>query len=222
MKWSERSFNTVHFRPRPQIHVEDDQSLILIGTCWGNSQVTQRVFDVSLKYIQAARSDLEVTSPFEFLPHLTNEANALRVGALLANENIFRSENKAEYNTVIEFVALSFKDQQLSWVQSGYPNLFLKRKNLPIEALSVGADLSYEMNQLQDPLPSAGLGLEREIQLSSGSFRLQSEDQIIVLSRSLGLQNIHLDSEEVSLQSMSAQLAAQQPQLPYWLGLIQI
>jgi len=220
VKLSERLFNSHQFRPRPVVHQESDQSLILIATPWGSVEASQRVVDISLKYIQAARSDLEVTSPFEFLPQLTNEANALRVGTLLANDNLYRSENKSEYNTVVEFVALSYKDRQLSWTQAGFPNLYLKKKNGFLEPLSVSHDLSYELNQIEHPLPLNALGTERDIQLSAGSIQIQSEDQLVILSRSVGFHHSFSKGQVLNLKNLSDELSQSHPEIPFWLGVV--
>jgi hypothetical protein len=220
MKLSERHFNSHQFRPRPVVHQESDQSLILIATSWGQAEASQRVVENSLKYIQAARSDLEVTSPFEFLPQLTAEANALRVSALLSNDFLYRTDNKTEYNSVVEFVGLSFKDHHLSWVQVGFPNLYFKKRNGALEPISVSHDLSFELEQPEHPLPLNALGIERDVQLSSGSIQVRNEDQLVILSRSLALNYSSGGAAKMTLQGLSQELSQNQPEVPFWLGLV--
>src|SRR4051812_29355671 len=123
MKLVERSYSSKIFRPRPLVHAEQDGSLVIITTSWGVPEHAARVNDEILKYVQAARADVEVTSPFEFLSCLSDEANCLRVATMICNERFYRSDNRSDYNAGVELLVLAREGSHLSYAQVGSPNL---------------------------------------------------------------------------------------------------
>src|SRR5580700_8765484 len=102
MNLKERSYSGTMFRPAPEIYIEEDGSIGIIATPWGSRQAAKKIIDVLKDYILSARQDMEATSPFQLLTCLTPLANNLRVGVMLANDLLYREDNKAEYTTGVE------------------------------------------------------------------------------------------------------------------------
>ena len=135
MKLQERSYSTKMMRPRPLIHQEDDGSLIVVTTSWGQPEHAQTAQDEIVKYVNAAKSDVEVTSPFEFMTCLTDEANYLRIAFLIANDILYRGENKTGYYAGVESFALLRRGSQIAWAHVGFPSLLIKKKKINFAAL---------------------------------------------------------------------------------------
>jgi hypothetical protein len=112
MKLQERSYSTKIMRPKPLVHSEEDGSLVVIATSWGQPEHSQRAIEEVVKYVNAAKADVEVTSPFEFLTCLTDEVNYVRTGLLIANDALYRGENKNQYFSGVEILVLFRRGSQ--------------------------------------------------------------------------------------------------------------
>lgn len=224
MKIKERSYSGRSARPKPLVREEFGGELWVIATTWGNADAGPVIVEEIVKYISAARGDVEVTSPFEFRTCYTSEANALRVAALLANDQLYRGENKSDYNSMIEIVALWKKERQISWVQCGGPQIFMKKPGQDLYALSVMIDNARDILGVHgeiSPLPSVGLGLENSCALSVGSCVMEPEDQLVLLSSSKTPRDLwQLTDSELDLQKIVKKIGPQMDDQPFWLALL--
>lgn len=217
MKLEQRSYGGKIFRPKPIVHLEDD--LLVLATCWGSGDHTPKVIDEVVKYVTAATGDVEVTTPFERLSGLSDAANFLRIACLLANDYAFRNENKSEYNAGYELLALHRSQSQLSWAQVGGPHVLLKKPKKPVQPVALQQD-HWQL----PPLPTQLLGLDHNCQVYCGDFKVQSQDQIILASSGLLPSALWMESakDSVHLQQVTQWLVQENPDSPFWLGLIQI
>ncbi|WP_374077395.1 hypothetical protein [Bdellovibrio bacteriovorus] len=226
MKLQERSYSTKIMRPKPLIHQEDDGSLIVIATSWGQPEHAQRALDEVVKYVSAAKSDVEVTSPFEFLTCLSDEVNYVRTGILIANDILYRGENKMEYFSGVELLALFKRGPQVAWAHVGSPSLFIQRKNRSLQPLSIGLDLSAEMHGSEStlpPLPAQLLGLDPTCYIQCGHTHVNEDDQLVLLaSTSIASSLWQKDSREAELSSITTKMIQESPEAPFWLGLVQL
>ncbi|KYG67665.1 hypothetical protein [Bdellovibrio bacteriovorus] len=226
MKLQERSYSTKILRPKPLVHQEDDGSLIIVATSWGQPEHAQRALDEVVKYVSAAKSDVEVTSPFEFLSCLTDEVNYVRTGILIANDILYRGENKMEYFSGVEILALFRRGTQLAWAQVGCPSLFIQRKNKSLQPLSIGLDLSSERLDDGDslpPLPAQLLGLEPTCSIQCGHTSVNDGDRLILLASTTIATSLWVSqSEPAELGSVTTKMIQENPEAPFWLGLIKV
>ena len=166
---------------------------------------------------------MEVTSPFQKLSCLTPLANNLRAGLMLANDSLYREENKSEYTVGVEVLVFARNQCELAFAQVGSPNLLLARPGLPILPLSVQIDLSTELSLPPDmlpPVPQNMLGLHATTNLNVASFKTQKLDRLILLSHSVVAHPLFaVSSEAAGLESISIALAQKYPELPFWLGI---
>lgn len=154
--------------------------LLQVFSNWGDPGGADVVFDEVNRYVSAAAADIEVTSPFEFVPQHSSAANALRIGGMLANELLFRAKNKNEYSFGGELVALFLKNNQLSWLQIGLPQIWIYRGNTgEIQPIAVSRNFCLEPNSLLD-LPSELLGTEPSIYPRVGQIFIAPEDSLIL------------------------------------------
>src|SRR5688572_5598562 len=125
--FSERPYSGRSFRPRPEIHIDTATNLLIVATPWGPRASARSAIDRMLEYFTLASSDGGVTSPFEKLTCLSMAANNLRMATLLANEILYREDNRNEYKTGVELFCASCSDQELIWLQLGQPQVMLAR-----------------------------------------------------------------------------------------------
>lgn len=222
MKLLERSYSGKIIRPKPHLHQEEDGSLLVIATAWGDPEQAAIVVDEIAKYVNAAREDVEVTSPFEFLTCLSDEANYPRIATLIANDQLYRSENRNEYKGGVEVLTLYKKGKQLAWAQIGNPSLFLKRGSQSLLPLSVSTDLSAQINSSFPPLPSDVLGLERTCNIRSGHVLIMPGDQLVLLA-SAGIPDSLLGvNQTLDLSSITNQMIQENSERPFWLGIVSV
>lgn len=226
MKLKERSYSTKNIRPKPLIYSEDDGSLIVIANAWGQQQHAQGVIDEVVKYVNAAKSDIEVTSPFEFMTCLTDEVNYVRTGILIANDFLYRGENRNQYFSGVEILALFKRGSQVAWAQVGSPNLYIQRKGSSLQPLSVNHDLSCEMNSQDEtlpPLPGQMIGLESTCNIHCGHTLISEGDQLILLSSTVASKSLWAkDVYPQNLTDMTKMMIQGGPEHPFWLGIVDI
>lgn len=224
MKLQQRSFSGKIFRPAPEVRNEEELGLLIVCTPWGAREGATRVADTIKEYLVALRSDTDATSPFPRLTCLSTNANNLRIAAMLANEQLYREENSTEYVTGVELFAFSIVERELSWIQLGHPNVFLKRPKRGILPLGCHLDLPMDISgsgRLLPPLPSSVLGLDASANFLVGSFIPQPGDQLIMTSRSsLPHSFFQIGENEYTLPKMTKVLAEDDADSAFWLGLL--
>lgn len=226
MKLQERSYSSQLFRPKPVIHAESDGSLLVVATSWGEPEHANKAIEEVVKYVTAARGDVEVTSPFEFMTVLSDQANYLRIGVLIANDMLYRAENKAEYVSGVELLVLSHQGSQLAWAQVGAPHVLLQRKSRPVSPLAVCYDHSFEIGLRGEksvaPLPSHMAGLDPSCNIVSGDLQVQEGDRLVLLSSSQLPSSLWTSQSSSDLQSITKSMIEVDADQPFWLGLVDI
>ncbi|MDG0817064.1 hypothetical protein [Bdellovibrio svalbardensis] len=226
MKLQERSYSTKVLRPKPLIHSEDDGSLIVIATSWGQPEHAQRALDEVVKYVNAAKADVEVTSPFEFLTCLTDEVNYVRTAVLIANDMLYRSENRTQYFSGVEILALFKRGPQVAYAQVGCPSLLLQRNRQKLQPLSMGVDLSSELTETVGslpPLPGQLLGLDPTCSIQCGHTYVREGDQLVLLAcPSVATSLWTRDAYQADLGDITNRMIQESPNTPFWLGLVAV
>jgi hypothetical protein len=226
MKIKERCYSTKVIRPRPLVHLEPDGSLLVIANSWGQPEQAQNAMNEVVKYINGAKSDVEVTSPFEFLTCLSDEVNYARTGILVANEILYRGSNRNQYFSGVEILALFRRGNQVAWAQVGCSSIYLQRNQQRLQPLSVCQDLSGELGEVGGslpPLPGQLMGLEMSCNVQCGSTVIRSGDQIILLSSSFISQALWSnDTGRLDLVEVTKLMIQDSPDSPFWLGIVEL
>jgi hypothetical protein len=225
MKLAERSYSAKNFRPRPVIYSEPDGSLLIVTTSWGESDQAHRVNEDIAKYVQAALADVEVTSPFQFLTCLSDEANYLRVAALITNEALYRSDNRTQYTTGIETLILLRRESKVAYAQIGSPHLLIQRTGQGIAPLSVNYESSFELSHSLDllpPIPNQLLGTESSLNIRCGDFRVEESDQMILYAGSFWPESLWKGSAVLDLNQITQKMVQKNPEAPFWLGIVSL
>lgn len=224
MKFQERSYSTKVLRPKPQVHWDEEGGLVVVATSWGQPEHAQRVLEEVVKYVNAAKADVEVTSPFQFLTCLTDEANYVRTAVLIANEALYRGENRNEYFSGVEVLVLFKRGSQLAWAQVGCPSILVQRKNQNLQPLAMGLDLANELRQdtILSPMPAQLLGLDPTCNICCGHTSVASGDQLILLACASVATSLWLKTSEMTdLAEITGKMLREEPESPFWLGLIE-
>ncbi len=226
LKFEERPYAGKTFRPKPEILLDERAQLLIVATPWGPRSAARKVIDRMTDYLALAREDNEATSPFERLSCLSTQANNLRIATLLANEALYRDDNRQEYRAGVELFAATIDDNELVWVQAGNPQILLSREGRSPISLGAQIDLAADLSEGEttlSPLPSQLLGLDSTLNLNLNSFRVRAGDKIILLSHSYPPQQFYgLKNDELNLDSISRTLAVHFPDLAFWIGLLSI
>lgn len=222
MSLLERSYGGKLFRPTPEVHLEEDGSFGIIATPWGNRASATKVINILKDYVLGARQDMEATSPFQKLSSISPLANNLRVGLMLANDSLYREDNKNEYTAGVEVLVFANSESELSFGQVGSPSLFIARQGQPWIPVSVQTDLATEMGVAGAPLPPLPqnlIGLHTTTNMTISLFKTQPGDRLVLLSHSLLAHAAFMTPfEKTSLDRISGTLAAAYPDLPFWCG----
>ena len=217
----DRNFGGRIFRPRPEIYISEAKDLVVIATPWGPREAAKRTIDRMLDYIALARDDRETTSPFERLSCLSPMGNNLRIATFLANELIYRDDNRDEFHSGVEVLALASAGNEVVWMQVGGPQIYISRQGRPLVALGSQPDLSFDMSgdQILPPLPSQMLGLDSTVNVTLNSFRARQGDQLVLLSHSRPTSEIYrAQGPHINLNEFTRLLSSQDSTCPFWLG----
>jgi hypothetical protein len=227
MNFQERSYSGKFVRPRPECEFLPGEQLLVVATPWGPRSAAKDAVKTVSDFVITHFRDPDATSPFPRIPALSDVANVVRIGALMANDHLFRGENKEEYRAGVEFFAAMKKEREITWIQIGQPHVVLFRKNKTPLVLGANIDLSMEMadvgNGPHDPLPNDGLGLHAIPPLFLNSFRAQPGDKLALLSCSWPPEELYRASEEKrTLEGLTEILVKSGNGQPFWIGLWEI
>jgi hypothetical protein len=214
------------FRPSPEVKFEEDGSFGAIVTPWGSRACAKRVIDTLSDFILSAKNDIESTSPFQLMTCLSPTGNNLRTAVMLANDVLYREENKSDYQAGVELFAFSRTSNEFSFAQIGHPQVLLHRKSTPLRLLGSQLDLAFEWStakRLFAPLPHNLLGLHSTSNFQVVSFRPIPGDELIFLSRTYCPATLlQQTGSEINLDDLSRLLAKDNSEQPFWLGRYQL
>ena len=226
LAFNERPFSGSTYRPRPEIYLDSDGKTLIVATPWGPRDAARKVIDRVTDYLALSREDNEATSPFEKVSSLSIHANRLRIATLLANEMIYREENKTEYRSGVEIFAGVLEEDEFVWLQLGNPQILLSREGKKPLPLGSQIDLSFDFSEgtnLLPGLPSQMLGLDSSVNLTLNSFRARPGDRVALVSHSHLPEGVFgLDGSQVDVDSLSRLIANSSPHHAFWVGVLQI
>lgn len=225
MNVQERSYSGKLFRPAPEVLVDEGAGLLVVATPWGARSAARKTIQSIHDYFLSARQDAEVTSPFQTLTCLNPTGNTLRASLMLANDLIFREENKTEYLSGVELLAVAFSEREWVWAQLGQPQVFLDRFSEQMTPLGAALDFSGSFSATSNvslpPLPAEMLGLHSTSNISVRNFHPLPGDRMVLLSRSIVPADLyHAPKNERDLDHLSTRLAEQSPDMPFWLAIV--
>lgn len=142
-----------------------EKDLIVIVRPWNNSDHLKVVIEEVSQYLSATQADMELTTPFQYVEGLSTLANRLRISALLANDRLFKSENREIYSCGFEMVLLYKKQTELAWLAIGGFEIEAEFSDFK-KIVSSNGDILDSCNLLPPHL----LGVDRTPVLQAGSI----------------------------------------------------
>lgn len=219
MKFQERSYNSKIMRPRPLVYQDQARGFILIMTPWGSQESCQKVIDYTSQFLLTASQDSELTTPFQSILSLSDEANKLRVATLMANDFLYRSLNAEKYELVVETLFLSFNKRHVAWCQMGCPHLIVKKHNGMAQPISFHPETNSSLANF--PMPLQFLGSEPTIAPRCGDLYLEKKDSLLMLSSSIVPSGIWSLKESGRFEDWTEQLVQYDGSQPFWLSRLQ-
>lgn len=224
MKFNEQSYSGHLFRPRPEVSFNENAGLLIVATPWGSRSGARRAIQAISEFFLAAKDDVEVTSPFQWLTCLSPLANTLRTSVMLANDLVYNEDNRNEYASGIEILVVAKNEQELSFVQVGHPQIFLCRQGLPLLTVGSVTDLAFDFSH-QDhhfpPLPNSLLGVHSTSALNVRTLRIVPKDQLFLISHSfIPSHFFSLNFSNQPIEKVALEISKSQPEDPFWLGQI--
>ena len=222
MNFSERSYGGNIFRPRPEIEFSDADQFLCITTPWGARDSAEKLNHSIRDRFLSARSDKESTSPFDRLTCISGIANDLRISMKLANDILYAENNREDYTSGAELLALASDGDEVVWGQLGLPAVYLDRPNSPLIPLTNSADLATELSSANlklAPLPSKLIGIDTHTDFEMHSIKPRTGEGLIFLSRSFvpaGFFDLAYGSR--GTEEISKVCSQDDPDLPFWVG----
>jgi hypothetical protein len=226
VKLTHRLYSSEVFRPRPEIHCDAEGDVCIVATPWGPRSAARKAIQSVIDFLHSSRSDEEVTSPFQTMTCLSPMGNNLRIALMLANDLVFREENRSDYQAGVELLAIARVGNEALLAQIGGPHVLLDRPGLDMQILSAGIDLSVHHSSAQyilPPLPNHLLGIASTSNFSVQSFSITTADRLVLVHRTLLPARIQvLDREDRNLTAISQCFSRQSAQMPFWLGILEL
>ena len=142
-----------------------EKDLLVIVRPWNNSDHLKVVIEEVSQYLSATQADLELTTPFQYVEGLSTLANKLRISTLLANDRLFKAENREIYSCGFEMVLLYKKHIELAWLAIGGFEIEAEFSDFK-KIICANGDI-LDSNNL---LPPHLLGVDRTPVLQAGSI----------------------------------------------------
>jgi hypothetical protein len=224
-KVEHRSYGGKIFRPRPEVYISEANDLVIIATPWGAREGARKIIDRMLDFLALANSDRETTSPFQRLSCLSPMANNLRISAFLANDLLYRDDNREEFRSGVEVLAIAASGNEVVWLQVGNPQILISRGHKGLLPLGSQSDLSLDLSEdiPLPPLPGHLLGLDSTANPTINSFRANKNDQLILLSHSRPSSKIFgLSSSKLTVDGITRLLATEDQESPFWICQVKI
>lgn len=224
MQITTRPYGGKLFRPQPEVHISDDQSLIIIATPWGNADIAKDFITGVTTFWRDSTRDSEKTSAYTPDDGLSHSEHLFKMAVLAVHEDLKDKYNEEDLSAGLEILCLLRDQQKISWFQVGSPSLVLLRDKtmLPIyHTIDFSHDFSTPDNTLP-PLPKELLGVQQQVNLSVGGMKLKKGDRFLLVSRSYIPSDFFqsLNSETMTLDTATALFANENENQPFWLGLL--
>ncbi|MCC6137599.1 MAG: hypothetical protein IT287_03135 [Bdellovibrionaceae bacterium] len=226
MQLTTRPYGGKLFRPLPEVHISDDQTMIIIATPWGNSAIAKDFISGVTTYWRDSTRDPEKTTTSSYIPDdgLSQEEHLFKMAVLAVHEDLKEKYNEEDLSAGLEVLCLLKHQQKLSWFQVGAPSLVLVRDN-SILPLYHPIDFSYDFSnseRLLAPLPKDLLGLQQHVSLGVGGLKWRKGDRFLLVSRSYIPSSFFesITPATLTLDSASELFAKESENQPFWLGLL--
>lgn len=187
MKWQQRASQHVFKLPPTKLYPALDNKLLIVLRGWGGPDAAQGVIDEITQYLSATQADLDLTTPFTFVEGVSQVANRLRISALLANDRLFKFENKEFYSAGFEILMIYQNKNELAWLSFGNFSIQMDfvdpvtSQNLNLKDSTL-VFASHDAIESRHVLPNYLLGIDRQPQVQVGSVLQEFVNRVLIKS----------------------------------------
>jgi len=145
---------------------------------------------------------------------------------LICNESLYRSDNRGEYAAGLETLILYRKENKVAYAQVGAPNLLLEKPGSGLAPISANCDTGFELgSQLEGsemaPLPRELLGIDSNLNIRCGDFRITAGDRLFLYSGIFWTDTLWKGAASGSLLPQVTQnIVRKNPDSPFWIGIV--
>ena len=165
-------------------------------------------------------TNLDHTRPFQSMSSLSSEENNIRMACMQINKQWFDKFNKKELNSGFESVFVIQTEGLIILAQIGNPQIYLAKADLPLQWIGQSSFLNHSQKN-NAPLPQTLMGVFEDVPICIHSIKPEAKDQIFLVSRDF-IPPAILNTKNQSLESLGDTLIKDNPELPFWLGQLEI
>lgn len=226
MKFDHRIYSGSSFRPKPEIHFDENGGLLIIATPWGSRSSAKKAIETITDFVHSSVDDPDFTSPFSIMSCISSLANHLRIAVMLTNDTIYQEDNRDEYTTGVELLVLMKKGPQIAWAHVGHPAILLDRPGHDLQPLSTHYDLSMNFSGKDSELPPlAGefIGVYPTSNINVQTMHCMPGDSLVFLSRTAIPASFYASQDnQTDINKLVSSLTEDNSYSPFWVGKLQV
>ncbi len=206
----ERFYSTHVRRPKTHFFRNENYHLTMAVCSWGKPEDCKKFYDLTIENYNLMFND-DATSPFEQYLQLTNIQNKLRTAILMANEQIYREDNRNSYETGLEFFVMVQNPRLVHWAAVGQPSVFYLHQG-QINTIYSATTTTIS----SDPVFLYGVGLEPKVQIQTGIFIRPKSLSYCFVARD-NIAPALFKHRSLNIAELSTELIEQDPTRPFWI-----
>lgn len=237
MNFQERSYGGKLFRPRPEFHMAENSTLLIIATPWGNPQAATDFIETVSTQLRASNESNDQNVISMQIEGLNVSETLLRKAIFKAHDNVLEKFNDQVLSAGVEFICFLKNGPNITWFKVGAP-FFCIIRDKTIMPLNHPVDYCFDYlipEQLpgiaiprKDPLPEPPfaplpkhmLGTHEQLHVESGTLRVSKGDRFLFISRSYVPGSLMaMDASKITLDSATLTLAKDNEDMPFWIAL---
>ena len=208
-------------RPTPEVFLDEATSFLLVVTPWGFRPEVKNFQQMITDYYLSASKDMDLTSPYPLLPHLSQPANHLRCAVMLAVEWLHSEVNREEYRCGMELFVATLSGNELLWIKYGSPSFIFCKQDYGLIPIAHDLAIPVQMALPQKPpLPTNPLGLHSNVDILVQGMKYQTGDKLLLISRqTFEPQIFKLTPKQWTIDEVS-KILSQDSQEPFWTAFV--
>lgn len=212
-------YNSKVFRPKTDFFIyESEFSFLNIITQWSGAKNIKNISDQVYQIFSNLYQDPDSTRISQPSDILTSLENHLQ-DALTQTHHSLEQGGRAQES--IELLSLIKIQNHIYIAQTGQPNILLLEDNM-IVPLSTITDYCFDYKEANSiPIPKSTLGDSKNLDINFLRIRVKENSKILFLSRSWIPRGVFDKSlEELNMHNLSQSICSDQPEIPFWIGLL--
>ncbi len=224
MQITTRPYGGKLFRPLPEVHISEDQNLVIVATPWGQTAIAKDFINGVTTIWRDSARDIDRAKGYAHDDGLSPLEHLFKMAVLAVHEDLKDKYNEEELSAGLEVLCILRTQHKIAWFQVGAPALVLVRDQA-LTPLFHPVDFSHDFSTpelLLPPLPKDLLGVQQQVNLTVGGLKLHKGDRFLMVSRSSIPSRFFqtLDPQSLTLDAATEIFAQDNENQPFWMGLL--